>query len=50
VFFNALAIRSTALELAPGRVVRLYAGDRTEWRVHQTVRKLYLGPTESPAG
>jgi uncharacterized cupin superfamily protein len=32
----------SALELTPGTVVRLCAGDRTVWRVTQTLRKLYL--------
>ncbi|SDS68548.1 hypothetical protein SAMN04488570_2443 [Nocardioides scoriae] len=31
------------VDLAPGAVVRLAAGDRTTWVVHQTLRKLYVG-------
>ena len=30
------------LELAPGDVVRLSAGDRTVWTVSETLRKVYL--------
>jgi len=30
------------LELTPGVVVRLRAGDRTLWTVHTTLRKIYL--------
>jgi uncharacterized protein len=30
------------LALEPGTVVRLYAGDRTTWTVHERLRKLYL--------
>lgn len=30
------------LELAPGSVVHLRAGDRTTWTVHEALRKLYL--------
>jgi len=32
------------LELAPGAVVRLVAGARTVWTVHETLRKVYLTP------
>jgi uncharacterized protein len=31
-----------AIELAPGAVVRLVAGMRTTWTVHETLRKVYL--------
>ena len=30
------------LDLRPGALVRLHAGDRTEWRVRETLRKLYV--------
>ncbi|MHC5795790.1 cupin domain-containing protein [Lacisediminihabitans sp. FW035] len=30
------------LELAPGSVARLVAGERTVWRVTETIRKVYL--------
>lgn len=30
------------VDLAPGAVVRLVAGDRTTWVVHDTLRKLYV--------
>lgn len=30
------------IDLAPGAVVRLRAGDRTVWTVHSTLRKVYL--------
>ncbi len=32
------------LELSPGTVGLLAAGARTTWRVHQTLRKVYLAP------
>ena len=32
----------TPLDLRPGVVVRLHAGDRTTWQVHETLRKVYL--------
>jgi hypothetical protein len=35
------------LDLRPGTLVRLYAGDRTEWTVTEAVRKLYIGPREA---
>jgi uncharacterized cupin superfamily protein len=37
------------LELAPGTVGTLRAGDRTVWRVHETLRKVYVAttPTEN---
>ncbi|HWU23824.1 MAG TPA: cupin domain-containing protein [Nocardioides sp.] len=31
-----------ALSLRPGVVVRLYAGERTEWEIRSTLRKVYL--------
>ena len=31
-----------AIELAPGAVVRLAAGMRTTWTVHETLRKVYI--------
>jgi uncharacterized protein len=35
----------TTLDLRPGVVVRLHAGDRTVWTVTETLRKLYVtGP------
>lgn len=30
------------IELTPGAVVRLYAGDRTRWAVTETLRKVYV--------
>ncbi|GAB4010038.1 cupin domain-containing protein [Nocardioides ultimimeridianus] len=30
------------IELRPGSVVRLYAGERTEWEIRSTLRKVYL--------
>ena len=33
---------SASLDLNPGDVVRLAAGTRTEWTVHQPLRKVYL--------
>ncbi|HSS68465.1 MAG TPA: cupin domain-containing protein [Nocardioidaceae bacterium] len=30
------------LELLPGRLVRLHAGERTIWDVHETIRKVYV--------
>lgn len=35
------------LELRPGTVVRLHAGDRTTWTVAETLRKLYVALDES---
>ncbi len=32
------------VDLRPGTVVRLHEGDRTEWTVSDTLRKLYLTP------
>ncbi len=31
-----------SIELRPGVVVRLHAGDRTQWQVRSTLRKLYV--------
>lgn len=36
------------IDLRAGSVVRLGAGDRTTWVVHDTLRKVYLTPRESP--
>ena len=36
---------SASLDLNPGDVVRLTAGTRTEWTVHQPLRKVYLTPS-----
>ncbi|SED27188.1 hypothetical protein SAMN04489727_7183 [Amycolatopsis tolypomycina] len=33
---------SSVLDLRPGTLVRLHAGDRTTWRVTDRLRKLYL--------
>ena len=30
------------VELRPGSVVRLRAGERTTWVVHETIRKIYV--------
>ena len=32
----------SSLELRPGVLVRLHAGDRTTWEISQRLRKLYL--------
>ena len=32
----------TIMSLEPGDVVRLHAGQRTVWTVHETLRKVYL--------
>ncbi len=32
------------IELRPGSIVRLTAGMRTVWTVHETLRKVYLAP------
>jgi len=32
----------TTLELRPGVIVRLRAGERTEWEVRSTLRKVYI--------
>lgn len=33
------------IELRPGAVVRLHEGERTEWIVHEALRKLYFSPS-----
>lgn len=33
------------LDLAPGCVVRLHAGERTTWTVTETLRKVYVTPS-----
>jgi uncharacterized cupin superfamily protein len=38
-----------AIDLRPGVVMRLHAGDRTTWRVAERLRKLYVA-TPDPAG
>ena len=30
------------LDIGPGSVVRLYTGQQTLWRVHETLRKVYV--------
>jgi uncharacterized cupin superfamily protein len=51
--FHVIAGRATVefvdpalppIELAPGSTVRLDAGMRTVWTVHETLRKLYIAP------
>ncbi|MCW2497311.1 cupin domain-containing protein [Jatrophihabitans sp.] len=37
-----LRVADEVIRLQPGAVVRLYAGDRTEWSVTETVRKFYV--------
>lgn len=32
----------SSLELAPGTLVRLYDGERTEWEIRTPLRKVYL--------
>jgi len=32
----------TVLDVRPGSAVRLHAGDKTVWTVHETLRKLYV--------
>jgi uncharacterized cupin superfamily protein len=32
----------TSIDLGPGSVVRLHAGERTEWEVRETLRKVYF--------
>lgn len=32
----------SAIDLQPGTVVRLVAGDRTTWQIEETVRKVYV--------
>jgi len=34
----------TSIELRPGVVVRLHEGERTEWEVRETLRKVYFSP------
>jgi uncharacterized cupin superfamily protein len=36
------------LELVPGTAGTLRAGDRTVWRVHETLRKVYVATTPAP--
>jgi uncharacterized cupin superfamily protein len=31
-----------SLDVGPGSAVRLHAGDRTTWTVHESLRKLYV--------
>jgi uncharacterized protein len=33
-----------SIELGPGSIIRLEAGMRTTWTVHETLRKVYLAP------
>lgn len=37
----------TVLELGPSSTVRLRAGDRTTWTVHETLRKVYFTGIEA---
>ncbi len=37
---------ATVLELRPGSLGRLSAGMRTEWVIHEDLRKVYILPTE----
>ena len=39
----------SSIGLRPGTVVRLVAGDRTRWVVEETLRKVYLTPTDPGA-
>lgn len=32
----------TRVEIGPGSVVRLHAGEQTEWEIRETVRKVYI--------
>ena len=32
----------SSVELRPGVVVRLHAGERTEWEIRSTLRKIYV--------
>ncbi|WGL50832.1 cupin domain-containing protein [Nocardioides sp. BP30] len=34
----------SVIELAPGALVQLHAGDRTTWTIGERLRKLYLAP------
>ncbi|MCX2747876.1 cupin domain-containing protein [Arthrobacter sp. MI7-26] len=36
------------LPLGPGALMRLNAGMRTTWTVHETLRKVYLTPSSEP--
>lgn len=36
----------TVIDLHPGTVVRLHAGDRTLWTVTETLRKLFVTPAD----
>ena len=36
----------SSIELGPGAVVRLNAGERTEWEVRETLRKVYFVAAE----
>lgn len=36
---------SEVVDLAPGSVVRLLAGERTKWTITQTLRKVWFTPT-----
>jgi len=38
---EAFAYRASELDLEPGVVGMLHAGDRTVWRVHETLRKVF---------
>ena len=38
------------VELRPGVLVRLHAGDRTQWSISERLRKLYLTPAARPSG
>jgi uncharacterized protein len=40
-----LRVADEKIALAPGVVVRLYEGDDTEWDVTETVRKVYITPS-----
>ena len=33
------------IDLRPGAVVRLHAGERTEWTITSTLRKVYVSAT-----
>ncbi|MBX3196471.1 MAG: cupin domain-containing protein [Microbacteriaceae bacterium] len=39
---TVVGIAPEPLELVPGSIVRLTAGMRTTWTVHETLRKIYL--------
>ncbi len=38
------------VELRPGVLVRLHAGDQTHWSISERLRKLYLTPAAHPDG